>query len=150
MAKKTVLVVDDEFSIRELVELSLEPDFEVVKAENGEEALVLAKRIPDLIILDIMMPKVDGFEVCRKLKKDPETKGIPIIMLTAKHTVDDLKKAISNNVDEFITKPFEPDILKKRVEFYTDEEKRSSRGKLFQYGKSIHYIKERDMSNEEE
>lgn len=138
---KKILVVDDEFTIRELVDLTLSPDYEIIKAENGKEAIELVKEKPDLIILDIMMPKLDGYEVCARLKADKATKDIPIIMLTAKHTLDDLKAAIKVDVDEFITKPFEPELLRKRVNAYFDPDNKG-KGKLFQHGKSIHYTKD--------
>jgi len=140
---KKILVVDDEFTIRELVELVLTPDYEVIKAENGEEALKLVKDKPDLIILDIMMPKIDGYHVCQMVRSDPETKDIPIIMLTAKHGIEDLKEAIRSDVDEYITKPFEPEHLKKRVDEYTSGHRPTKR-RLLQVGKSLHYIKEKE------
>jgi len=140
---KKVLVVDDEFTIRELVELTLSPDFEVIKASNGEEALEKVKEKPDIIILDIMMPKIDGYHVCQKLKSDKATKDIPIIMLTAKHGIEDLKEGIRSDVDEYITKPFEPELLRKRVTEYTSGKVKDRERKLFQFGKSLHYIKEK-------
>ncbi|MFW6383732.1 MAG: response regulator, partial [Nanoarchaeota archaeon] len=120
-------------------------DYYVEKAENGEEALEKANNTalkPDLIILDVMMPKIDGFQVCKKLKSSEKTRDIPIIMLTVKNTPEDLKKAISYNVDEFITKPFEPEILEKRVNSYFSKERQ--KGKLSRMGRSIHYIKDQD------
>lgn len=142
--KKKVLVVDDEYTIRELVDLTLTPDYDIIKANNGHEALEKVKEQPNLIILDIMMPKMDGYEVCSRLKSDKKTKNIPIIMLTAKHTLDDLKEAVRNDADEFITKPFEPEFLKKRVDsYFSPKSKKNIEKKLFQFGKSLHYIKER-------
>jgi putative two-component system response regulator len=143
--KKIVLVVDDEYTIRELVGLTLEPDYKVIKAESGGDALAIVdKEMPDLIILDIMMPKMDGYEVCRKLKADEKTKAIPIIILTAKHQLDDVKEAVRADCDEFITKPFEPEFLKKRVDAYLEKDAKAGTGgkKLYQYGKSLHYIKD--------
>jgi DNA-binding response OmpR family regulator len=143
--KKTVLIVDDEYTIRELVGLTLEPEYKVIKVESGSEALELVeKALPDLIILDVMMPKMDGYEVCRKLKGDEKTKAIPIIILTAKHQIDDVKEAIRADADEFITKPFEPEFLKKRVDAYLEKDAKAGTGekKLYQYGKSLHYIKD--------
>ena len=89
-----------------------------------------------------MMPKIDGYDVCKKLKSSKETRDIPIIMLTVKNTPEDLKKAISCNVDEFITKPFEPEVIKRRVDSYFTKEKQ--KGKLSRMDKSIHYIKDQD------
>ncbi|MGM5482045.1 MAG: response regulator [Nanobdellota archaeon] len=145
MAKKKILVVDDQYTIRELLEMSLEEDYNILKAEDGKEALELAQNEPpDLIVLDIMMPKMDGFEVCRKLKFSNDTSKIPIIVLTAKHSSDDLKTAISCDVDEYITKPFEPDLLKRRVDFYLQDKESKTKGKLSHFDKTIHYIKKRD------
>lgn len=143
---KKILVADDEYTVRELLEMSLEDYYEILKAENGQEALDKTRELkPDLIILDIMMPKMDGFEVCRKLKFNEETSQIPIIVLTAKHSGDDLKTAISCDVDEYISKPFDPDTLKKRVDFYLDDNiSKKTKGKLSQFDKRIHYIKKRD------
>ena len=140
--KKKIMVVDDEFTIRELVALTLENDYDVIKAESGEDALEKVKLKPDLVILDIMMPRMDGYQVCQVLKTNKDTKNIPIIMLTAKHQIDDVKRAIETGADEYITKPFEPDLLKRRVNEYFGNKKIER--KLFQYGKSIHYIKGRE------
>ncbi|MBT4540720.1 response regulator [Candidatus Woesearchaeota archaeon] len=141
--KKKVMIVDDEFTIRELVALTLEPDFEIIKAESGEEALEKIKHNnPDLIILDIMMPNMNGYQVCKILRADKNTSNTPIIMLTAKHQVEDVKRAIETGADEYITKPFEPDLLRKRINEYFGDKKIER--KLFQYGKSIHYIKGRE------
>ncbi len=140
--KRKVMVVDDEFTIRELIALTLEPDFEVIKAESGEDALQKLNQKPELIILDVMMPRIDGYKICNLLKSNEETKHIPIIMLTAKHQAEDVENAVDAGADEYITKPFEPTILKKSVEAYFSKEKIER--KLSQYGKSIHYIKGRD------
>jgi DNA-binding response OmpR family regulator len=139
---KKVLIVDDEYTIRELVSLSLEPSYEVIKAETSVKGLKVAMQAkPDLIILDIMMPVIDGFEFCRRMKGNKETSDIPIIILSAKHQADDLRKAIILGVDEYITKPFEPEILKDRVDAYLRQPRKKMKKKLIQYGKSFHYIK---------
>jgi len=146
--KKKVMIVDDEFTIRELVELSLNPDYIVLKAESGIEALeMLSQSRPDLIILDIMMPKMDGYEVCRTIKGDDDLKSIPVIMLTAKHSMEDLKEGVRADCDEYITKPFEPELLKKRVDNYLgkDADTKETERRLYQFGKSLHYIKERGL-----
>jgi CheY-like chemotaxis protein len=142
---KKVLIVDDEFTIRELVELTLDPDYEVIKAGSGPEALELLAQKPDLIILDIMMPKMDGYEVCRRIKENPSFNNVPVIMLTAKHRIDDLKEAIRVDCDEYITKPFEPELLKKRVDAYLVGPRPKDR-RLLQFGKSLHYVKEHKES----
>jgi len=107
---KRILVVDDEMYIVNILDFSLDSEgFEVVNAANGEEALRRAVEVmPDLIILDIMMPKIDGFEVCRALKAKDETKDIPIILLTAKDRDADRKKGEEVGADGYMTKPFSP------------------------------------------
>jgi DNA-binding response OmpR family regulator len=140
---KKVMIVDDEFTIRELVELTLSPEYKVIKAESGEDALDKLKFQPDLIVLDIMMPNMDGYEVCRRIREG-EHKKVPIIMLTAKHTIDDLKEAIKADVDEYITKPFEPHLLKKSVDSYLSPDAPKTTKKLVQFGKSLHYTKDRE------
>jgi DNA-binding response OmpR family regulator len=144
ISKKKILIIDDEYALRELIEFTLEEDYEILKAENAKEAYELVLEKPNLIILDIMMPKIDGYEVCRKFKQDENTKNIPIIMLTAKHSTEDLNLAIDIGVDEYITKPFEPEFLKKRVDFYLSDEYKDVKKekRLFQHEKKIHYVKE--------
>ncbi|MGB4852044.1 MAG: response regulator [Ignavibacteria bacterium] len=84
--KKKILVVDDEKDIVDILKYNLEREneFEVITASNGKEALEAAQSLPDLILLDIMMPELNGFEVCKRLKNDKLTSGIPVIFLTAK------------------------------------------------------------------
>jgi DNA-binding response OmpR family regulator len=109
------------------------------------------KEKPDLVILDIMMPGMDGYQVCKRIKENEETKSIPVIMLSAKHEIDDVKQAIKADVDEYITKPFEPDMLKKRVDenLFSNKinDKRNAERKLFRYGKSLHYVRESMRDN---
>jgi DNA-binding response OmpR family regulator len=114
---KHILVVDDEKYIVNILDFSLESEgFRVKSAANGEEALRMAvDDIPALIILDIMMPKIDGFEVCRALKAKEETKQVPIILLTAKDRDADRKKGEAAGCDDYITKPFSPGRLIERV-----------------------------------
>ncbi|MBW1614399.1 MAG: response regulator, partial [Deltaproteobacteria bacterium] len=108
MSKKVILVVDDEKDIVELVRFNLERDgFKVIPSYNGEDALILVKnQLPDLIILDLMLPGMDGLEVCRILKKDSSTFSIPIIMLTAKGEEADIVVGLELGADDYITKPF--------------------------------------------
>ncbi|MFP4403236.1 MAG: response regulator [Nanoarchaeota archaeon] len=142
IGKKKILIIDDEYAIRELVEFTLEDDYDILKAENADSAFkIISSNKPDLIILDIMMPRIDGYDVCKKLKEDKNTKDIPVIMLTAKHSMDDLNKAIKCDVDEFITKPFEPELLKQRIDCYLLKECNTKK-KLFHSENAIHYIKE--------
>ena len=115
---KKILIADDHPEVVELVRISLEgEDYEIVDASNGEEALKKARfEKPDLIILDVMMPGMNGFEVCRQLKKDPQGKEIPIVMLTAKGQKVDKQKARRMGAREYITKPFSPSHLLAKIQ----------------------------------
>jgi len=115
---KKVLVCDDEPYIIESVSYVVrKTGFEVLTAEDGEESLHVAKTAhPDLIFLDIMMPKLSGYEVCRRLKQDPATRGIYIIMLTARGQQEDEQKALELGADEFMTKPFSPRKMRVKLE----------------------------------
>lgn len=106
-----ILIADDEPSLRLLVKatLSSNKSFDLIEAVDGNEALEKAKNeIPDLLLLDVMMPGLSGFEVCENLKNDPKTKNITIIMLTAKGQQSDRDWAITVGTDYFLTKPFSP------------------------------------------
>lgn len=107
---KKILAVDDERHIVRLVEVNLQrAGYDVVTAYDGREALEKVKaEKPDLIVLDVMMPLMDGFEVLSNLKKDPETKEIPVIMLTAKAQDADVFRGWQSGVDCYLTKPFNP------------------------------------------
>jgi DNA-binding response OmpR family regulator len=113
MTKKKVLLVDDETDFVDIVRVRLEANnFEVIVAYDGEEALEKVREDrPDIIVLDIMMPKINGFDVCRKLKIDQNYKEIPIIMLTAKFQANDIEFGAAAGADAYITKPFEPQVL---------------------------------------
>jgi len=115
---KKILIADDHAEVVELVRVTLEgEDYEIVDASNGKEALKKARlEKPDLVLLDVVMPKMDGFEVCRKLKKDPQTKEIPIIMLTAKAQEVEKEKGREVGASDYITKPFSPSALLTKIE----------------------------------
>ncbi len=117
MSKEHVLVVDDEEDILELVEYNLTREgYKVTCVETGEAALREARtKLPNLIILDLMLPGVDGLEVCRILKKDAKTAHIPIIMLTAKGEEADIVTGLELGADDYMTKPFSPRVLLARV-----------------------------------
>lgn len=108
-----ILVVDDEPTIVRLMEFILaRQGHTVLVAINGEEALEKIKsQHPDLVLLDIMMPRIDGYEVAQRLRADGETAELPIIMLSAKAQEEDIRKGVDVGVDEYITKPFTPDHL---------------------------------------
>jgi len=117
MAKEHILVVDDEADILELVEYNLSKDgYKVSRAETGEAALAKARAaMPDLVILDLMLPGLDGLEVCRRLKADPKTQHVPVVMLTAKGEEADIVAGLELGADDYITKPFRPRVLVARV-----------------------------------
>lgn len=123
MDKKRVLIVDDEPDIVESVKFSLElENIECLEAYDGEEALLKAKKEkPDLIILDIMLPKINGYKIARLLKFDREYKDIPIIMLTARTQEKDVKLGEETGADKYITKPFDMDLLVNAVQEYLKE-----------------------------
>jgi two-component system alkaline phosphatase synthesis response regulator PhoP len=120
MNPKKILVVDDEVDLVETVRFPLEMEgFDVLVSYNGEDALNQArKEKPDLIILDLMLPKLDGYKVCRLLKFDERYKHIPILMLTAKTQEKDKILGKETGADEYITKPFEMDYLMEKVKKY--------------------------------
>jgi DNA-binding response OmpR family regulator len=120
MNKKRILIVDDEVDLVETVRFSLELEgYDVLIAYNGEEALNQArKEDPDLILLDLMLPKLDGYKVCRLLKFDERYKHIPILMLTAKTQEKDKATGMETGANEYITKPFDMDELMKKVKEY--------------------------------
>lgn len=114
--KKKILVVDDEPHIVNLIKLTLSDDFEVIEAYSGMEAVEKVKtQKPDLVILDLMMPNMDGFETCAKLRTMPQTKQTPIMILSAKSQIVDKFKSINAGADDYMCKPFDPSELQKRV-----------------------------------
>ena len=115
--KGTILVIDDEPDLLELVEFNLKKDgYEAIVAKNGQSGLDIAKKhLPDLIILDLMMPGLDGLEVCRELRADARTRQIPMIMLTAKSAEADRIVGLELGADDYVTKPFSPRELVARV-----------------------------------
>ena len=116
----TVLIVDDEQHIRLLIEQTLEEleddGVELLTAVDGEQALdVVANQPPDLVFLDVSMPKLDGFEVARTIKADPAMAGTTVILLTARGQAVDREQGLAAGADEYLTKPFDPDDLLRRA-----------------------------------
>jgi len=118
MVRQSVLVVEDEEDIRELVSYNLlKEGYQVAGVASGEDALVAVEsKTPDLILLDIMLPGLDGLRVCRKLKDNPKFESIPIIMLTAKGEEPDIVAGLNMGADDYVTKPFSPKVLLARVQ----------------------------------
>ena len=120
---KRILIADDETDIVETLQFMLEVEgFECLTAYNGEDALNLAKReMPDLLILDVMMPKINGYKVCRLLKFDAKYKNIPILMVTARSQEEDKMIGEEPGADEYITKPFKINDLVEKVKKYLEQ-----------------------------
>lgn len=117
MANERILIVDDEEDVLELVRYNLDRSgYKIETASSGEEALSKARKsLPDLIVLDLMLPGIDGLEVCRKLKTDVKTEQIPVVMLTAKGDESDIVTGLELGAEDYITKPFSPKVLIARV-----------------------------------
>ena len=116
--RETILVIEDDHDIRELIEFNLTKEgYRVRCAGNGEDGLRRIKtEAPDLIILDLMLPGVDGIELCRRIKQDPVTRAIAIVMVTAKSEEGDVVLGLKIGADDYIAKPFSPRMLIARVE----------------------------------
>jgi two-component system, OmpR family, alkaline phosphatase synthesis response regulator PhoP len=116
MAKR-ILIIEDERLLITMLKIRLEANnYEVMYATDGETGLKLAQQgQADLIILDLMLPKMDGYKVCRMLKFDAKYKGIPVIILTAKAMEEDKQLGLSVGADAYITKPFEPETLLEKI-----------------------------------
>jgi two-component system phosphate regulon response regulator PhoB len=117
MPKENILIVDDEEDVLELISYNLQKEgYKVETATDGEMALVKTHaKQPNLIILDLMLPGIDGLEVCKKLKSDTRTESIPIIMLTAKGEEADIVTGLELGADDYVTKPFSPKVLLARI-----------------------------------
>lgn len=117
MDKPSILIIEDESDIRELIAFNLDLcGYNVLKAADGLEGLEAAKKeLPQLILLDLMLPEIDGFEVCKKLKSQDPTRSIPIIMLTARSEDEHMVKGLELGADDYVTKPFSPQVLVARV-----------------------------------
>lgn len=117
MPREKILVVEDEKDIQELLQYNLAKEgYAVVPVTSGEEALRAARtESPDLVLLDLMLPGVDGLEVCRQLKRDPKTQGLPIVMLTARGEETDIVTGLELGADDYIPKPFSPRVLIARL-----------------------------------
>jgi two-component system phosphate regulon response regulator PhoB len=117
MARLQILVVDDEPDILELIGYNLaRHNFDMIGVASGEEAFVsVRKSLPDLVVLDLMLPGIDGLEVCRRLKNDNRTAAIPVIILSAKGEESDVVVGLELGADDYLTKPFSPRVLLARI-----------------------------------
>jgi len=115
--KKQILIIEDEADIRELVRYNLEREsFAVGEAESGETGLkAVLKKKPDLILLDLMLPGKDGLQICRELKQNEQTRGIPVVMMTARGEESDIITGLELGAEDYVVKPFSPKVLTARV-----------------------------------
>jgi len=131
-----VLVVEDEPAQREVLSYNLEAEgFRVARAENGEEALMLVDEVsPDIIVLDWMLPNVSGIEVCRRLKSRPDTRGVPIIMLSARSEEVDRVRGLETGADDYVIKPYSLVELMARVRAQLRRTRPSAVGVVLEFG----------------
>lgn len=115
---RKLLIADDESGIRSLVRMTLERDsYQILEASDGEEAIALAREFhPEVVLLDVMMPGLSGFDVCRALKGDPTTAEATVVLLTAKAQESDRAEGIAAGADDYFTKPFSPIALLRKVD----------------------------------
>jgi CheY-like chemotaxis protein len=115
MAK--ILIAEDERDIRDLIAFTLKfAGYDIVTANNGEEAVTLTKQeLPDLVITDVRMPKMTGYEACKQIKADPATRHIPVVFLSAKGQEAEVQTGLESGADEYLLKPFAPDQLSRKV-----------------------------------
>jgi two-component system phosphate regulon response regulator PhoB len=122
---RKLMIADDEAGIRSLVRMTLDTgDYEIIEAADGDEALALVREHhPELVLLDAMMPKRSGFDVCRELKEDPETNATTVVMLTARAQEVDRERGTAAGADDYFTKPFSPVALLEKVAEVLGEER---------------------------
>jgi DNA-binding response OmpR family regulator len=127
---RKVLVVDDDPSVRKLLNQTLEMEgYEVSTAADGEEALEeLPAAQPDVVVLDVMMPKLNGLDVLDRIRRNPETSTLPVILLTAKSSKEDVWEGWQRGVDYYMTKPFDVEELLRFIEYVLEDETRPSAG----------------------
>lgn len=115
-ARPSILIVEDDNDIREYICISLQEDYRILSGKNGKEGVDLARKyIPDMIVSDIMMPEMNGIELCYKIKEDIRTSHIPVILLTAKDSIHDKEEGYESGADSYLTKPFSARLLRSRI-----------------------------------
>ena len=113
--KPVIMVVDDEIANIELIAAVLEEDYEIIFARSGEQAIDIARKaMPDLILLDVVMPGLDGYETCRRIKQDPDLADVPVIFTTGLDAVEDEVRGLAAGAIDYVTKPVQPVALRRR------------------------------------
>ena len=115
---KEILIIDDEADMILLLKIELETEgYSINLAHNGKDGIsLIKKKKPDLVLLDVMMPEMDGYQTLASIKEDPDIKDIPVIMLTAKGLEEGIQKALDLGGDDYVSKPFHPGLLIKKIE----------------------------------
>lgn len=145
MTNKKILIVDDEPNNLQILRQILNADYSLIFAKNGKEALdAVEKHKPDLVLLDVMMPEMDGYEACQQLKNNPITQSIPVIFVTAMSDVDDESHGFDVGAVDYITKPVSAPIVLSRVRthlslVHVDELQKSQRAAVYMLGEAGHY-----------
>lgn len=133
--KPKILLIEDDQSLTELIRYNLEAeDFEVICVQDGEEGLLQAEETPpDMILLDWMLPNLSGIEICRRLRRNPETAHVPVIMLTARAEESDRIRGLDTGADDYVTKPFSPRELVARIQAILRRIRPALAGKILSY-----------------
>jgi len=135
MSKPTILIVEDEAPLVTMLRYNLEKEgFQVCEAGDGEEALIqIAEHKPDIVLLDWMLPLVSGIEVCRRLRRSPETRALPVIMLTARSEENDRVRGLDSGADDYVVKPFSPSELVARLRAVIRRAQPGAREEMLQF-----------------
>lgn len=147
MAGEKILIIDDELHIVELLKYNLEANgYKVIFSLNGREGLMIAnEKSPDLILLDVMLPELDGFDVCKELKRNKETQTVPIIMLTAKGEEFDKILGLELGADDYITKPFSVRELIARIKAVLRRNVKEEQEQVFSFGELTIYLDKHEV-----